>query len=82
MDYLIDYYAEKVQLNKIFNIDSIKDFEKCEETGQFILLGSFVDDITEDIKIDLLLTYPSGELKCELTRAKKGEKKKLFVKFL
>ena len=50
--YLIDYYEEKIELNKIFNIDSIKDIDKCEETGKFFLVGTFTDNITEDIKFD------------------------------
>ena len=67
-------------MNKIFNIDSIKDIDKCEETGKFFLVGTFTDNITEDIKFDLPLTYPSGELKCELSKSKKGDKKDIICK--
>ena len=77
---VVDYYEEKVQINKIFNIESIKEVDKCEETGKFILVGTFTDNITEDIKFDLPLTYPNGEFKCELTKAKKKDKKEITCK--
>ena len=78
--YLFDYYTETVKLNKIFNIEYIKEIDKCEETGKFILEGTFTDNITEDIKFDLPLTYPIDEVKCELSKAKKGEKKDIICK--
>ena len=65
---------EKVKINPIFNIDNIKDGDTCGKTGILILVGTLTDDITEDIKFDLPLTYPDDELKCEMTSSKKNDK--------
>ena len=77
---IVDYLEEKVELNKIFNIEYVKDADKCEGTGKFTLVGTFTDNIAEDIKFDLPLTYPNEVLKCELTKAKKKDKKEITCK--
>ena len=60
-----------MKINPIFNIDYIKDSDTCGETGKFILVGATTDDITEDFKFDLPLTYPNDILKCEMIASKK-----------
>ena len=77
---IVDYLEEEVKINPIFNIDYIKDSDTCGETGKFILVGATTDDITEDFKFDLPLTYPNDILKCEMIASKKNDKIEITCK--
>ena len=77
---IVDYLEEEVKINPIFNIDYIKDSDTCGETGKFILVGATTDDITEDVKFDLPLTYPNDILKCEMIASKKNDKIEITCK--
>ena len=67
---IFDCLEEDIKTNPLFNIDSIKD-DDSGVTGQFILVGTLTENITEDIKFDLPLTYPNDIMKCEMFSAKK-----------
>jgi predicted outer membrane repeat protein len=71
-----------VKINPIFNVDYIKDADTCEETGKFILVGAPTDNIIEDVKFDLPLTYPNDILKCEMITSKKNDKIEIICKSL
>ena len=77
---IVDYLEEEVKIKPIFNIDYIKDSDTCGETGKFILVGATTDDITEDVKFDLPLTYPNDILKCEMIASKKNDKIEITCK--
>ena len=79
---IIDYKEEKAKINPLFNVDYIKDWDTCGKTGILILVGTLTDDITEDIKFDLPLTYPDDELKCEMASSKKNDKIEIVCKSL
>ena len=79
---IVDYLEEKVKINPIFNIDNIKDDDTCGDTGKFILVGTTTDDISEDIKFDLPLTYPNDIIKCEMISSKKNDKIEITCKSL
>ena len=77
---IVDYLEEEVKIHPVFNIDDIKESDTCGNTGKFILVGAVTDDITEDVKFDLPLTYPSDILKCEMFTSKKNDKIEITCK--
>ena len=79
---IVDYLEEKVEINPIFNIDYIKDADTCEYTGKFILVGAPTDNITEDVKFDLPLSYPNDILRCEMITSKKNDYIEIICKSL
>ena len=79
-DDIVDYLEEELKIHPVFNIDDIKEIDTCGNTGKFILVGAFTDDITEDVKFDLPLTYPSDILKCEMFTSKKNDKIEITCK--
>ena len=78
---VVDYYAEEdnIKIPPTFAIDSITA-DKCNTTGKLTLIGSFSDDIDEEMKFDLPLTYPSAEIKCEFDEANANEKMEIVCK--
>ena len=80
LENIVDYYEEEVKITPLFTIDSISNIEKCSSSGKFTLIGSFSDDISESMKFDLTLAYPSNEVKCEFDEAEKGEKIEMTCK--
>ena len=69
--YVVDYYEEEVKPTPLFTINNLY-IDGCNTTGKFIISGSFSDDM-ESMKFDLVLTYPSTEIKCEFDDAEKNE---------
>ena len=70
---VIDYYSETNILVPIFNIDSIS-INDCQKKGRIYLVGEVSDDISENIKFDLPLLYPTSEIKCELEKVNRNSK--------
>ena len=61
-----DYYNEKISPPPVLILDSI-DADSCEDKGILKIKGKIEGaDITEEMKIDLPLAYPTSSLKCDI----------------
>ena len=69
--YVVDYYEEEVKVTPTFTSNNLY-IDGCNTTGKFFLSGSFSDDV-KSMKIDLVLTYPLTDVKCEFDDAEKNE---------
>ena len=69
---IVDYYEQEVKPTPLFTISSV-NMDKCSTNGKFTIRGSFSDDMTDSIKFDFYITYPSSEVNCEFNGAKKSD---------
>lgn len=78
---VVDYYSEEAEIKipPTLNVDAI-NINDCNINGKLTLAGTFSDDIDEEMKFDLPLTYPNVEIKCEFDEAKKNNKMDIICK--
>ena len=72
LENIYDYYEEDIEIVPSFHTTSV-NMDTCEDTGVFILTGTFSGDIIEPMKFDLFLSFPQREAKCELEPVKRNE---------
>jgi hypothetical protein len=70
LEYVYDYYEEKISSPPILKVNSIIH-DSCEEFGKINLIGKIEGcDITEFFKIDVPFSYPSVTAKCNIDKTK------------
>jgi hypothetical protein len=81
---VVDYHEEenKVKVPPSFEIKRIEDLDQCRKKSKFKIFGKFNQDISEELKFELPLTFPATSIKCLVTEAKKDEEVELECKVL
>ena len=84
LEEVVDYYKEenKNKAPPTFEITKIEDLDQCKKRSKFKVFGKFSEDISEELKFDLPLTFPSSKIKCKVIEAKKDEEVELECKVL
>ena len=81
---VVDYHEEenKEKLPPSLEITRIENVDECRKKSKFKIFGKFSEDISEDLKFELPLTFPSSKIKCKVSEAKKDEEVELECKVL
>ena len=81
---VVDYHEEenKVKVPPSFEIKRIEDLDQCRKKSKFKIFGKFNQDISEELKFELPLTFPATTIKCLVTEATKDEEVELECKVL
>jgi len=81
---VVDYHEEenKEKLPPSLEITRIEDVDECRKKSKIKIFGKFSEDISEDLKFELPLTFPSSKIKCKVSEAKKDEEVELECKVL
>ena len=81
---VVDYHEEenKEKLPPSLEITRIENADECRKKSKFKIFGKFSEDISEDLKFELPLTFPSSKIKCKVSEAKKDEEVELECKVL
>jgi len=76
---VVDYHEEenKEKLPPSLEITRIENVDECRKKSKFKIFGKFSEDISEDLKFELPLTFPSSKIKCKVSEAKKDEEVEL-----
>ena len=81
---VIDFSLEENKNEKppSFTIVSLDGENECSTTGKLKVTGKFSEDINEEIRFQLPLSYPKAEVKCKVTEATKDEEVEITCKVL
>ena len=81
---VIDFSLEENKNEKppSFTIVSLDGENECSTTGKLKVTGKFSEDINEEIRFQLPLSYPKAEVKCKVTEATKDEEVEIICKVL
>ena len=84
LDTVLDFSLEENKKIKPpeFTPISIEGSEDCHDKGKLKVKGKFSEDITEELKFELPLSYPKSIVKCKIAQAKKDEEVEVSCKIL
>ena len=78
---VLDYSLEenKGKIPPSFEISTL-NMDKCESKGKLTLIGTFLDDINEEMTFDISFTFPASTIKCTVEKATKGQQTEISCK--